>query len=254
MAPDNDSPATCPHCGQPRRAADLQCPACGADLRETGAFASGQGQAAARQGEHGSDVNEPVSGASAVMEADSGDDVPSTVPVEHEALIVCGGCGYACRPDDVTCPRCGTRLRKSDTSVLSAMQQAIITKPVEPHAIERFEPGTNAILQLVSSGGWLSLALDEPMILGRGPSVTGEKTLDLTDFGGYEQGMSRRHCMLRRSDNRLKVADLGSANGTYLNDKQLVPHVDYTVRHGDQLVLGRLAITVLFSIVKLSDN
>ena len=254
MVPDKDSPATCPHCGQACQPADLQCPACGVDLKEAAKHAAAQDQAAARQGEGDSDVKEPVAGGSAVMEADGGDETPSTVPVEHEALIVCSGCGFACSPEDVTCPKCGTHLRRPDAAMLAAMQQAIITKPVEPHAIERFEPGTNAILQLVSSGGWLSLSLDEPMILGRGPSLTGEKTLDLTDFGGYEEGMSRRHCILRRSENRLKIADLGSANGTYLNEKQLIPHVDYTIRHGDQLVLGRLAITVLFSIIKLSDN
>ncbi len=254
MTPDETVPVVCPQCGRECKPAENYCPMCGANLENATAGSAAQEQRAAKQSQGDSDAKEHVTGGSAVAEAGSDDGTPITVPVEERSLVMCACCGYPCRAGDATCPKCGCDLNAPDTERLLVAQQAMISTPVEPYSVELFEPGTNAILQLNMSGGWLSLGLEEPLILGRGPSVTGEKMLDLTDFGGYEQGMSRRHCMLRRSGNNLKIADLGSANGTYLNGKQLIPHVDYIVRHGDQLMLGRLPVTILFSIIKLSDN
>jgi pSer/pThr/pTyr-binding forkhead associated (FHA) protein len=100
------------------------------------------------------------------------------------------------------------------------------------------------------SGVCISVAANKPTVLGRGGVVDNTETaIDLSEFGAYQCGVSRRHCQLRRRGMQLLLTDLGSANGTYLNDQALVPHRDQVVAHGDRVTLSRLRLTVLFSVL-----
>jgi len=49
--------------------------------------------------------------------------------------------------------------------------------------------------------------------------------------------VSRRHCQLSQNEDTLKIRDLGSRNGTYLNDNRID---EATVRAGDYLKIGPL--------------
>jgi pSer/pThr/pTyr-binding forkhead associated (FHA) protein len=61
-----------------------------------------------------------------------------------------------------------------------------------------------------------------------------------------DAGVSRRHALLlRRPDGGVLVRDLGSANGTLLNGKEVPPGVDTPWNEGDTLAVGawtRLAL------------
>jgi pSer/pThr/pTyr-binding forkhead associated (FHA) protein len=56
--------------------------------------------------------------------------------------------------------------------------------------------------------------------------------------------VSRRHVLIIREGNLLKVADLGSTNGTYLNGVRLQQHQPRLLRTGDRLSLGELVLKV----------
>lgn len=47
--------------------------------------------------------------------------------------------------------------------------------------------------------------------------------------------VSRRHAEIRMDGDRLVVRDVGSANGTFVNDRRLVPSADHEVHAGDVL-------------------
>jgi len=49
--------------------------------------------------------------------------------------------------------------------------------------------------------------------------------------------VSRRHCQLNQNEDTVKIRDLGSRNGTYLNDERVD---EATVRAGDYLRIGPL--------------
>jgi pSer/pThr/pTyr-binding forkhead associated (FHA) protein len=52
--------------------------------------------------------------------------------------------------------------------------------------------------------------------------------------------------VIRRDGDGYEVLDLGSVNGTWLNEKRLVPHKAYPLSSGSYLRLGRMRIFVLY--------
>jgi hypothetical protein len=83
-------------------------------------------------------------------------------------------------------------------------------------------------------------------VLGRRVGTTSEIFLDLSPWGGYHLGLSRRHAVIRRTKEGYEVLDLGSVNGTWLNDERLVPHKAYQFTSGSYLRLGRMNLYVLY--------
>lgn len=70
--------------------------------------------------------------------------------------------------------------------------------------------------------------------------------LDLTPFGALKHGVSRHHAKLLMQDERLYILDLGSSNGTYVRRERLIPNVLTLLRTGDEVLLGRMRMQILF--------
>jgi predicted component of type VI protein secretion system len=73
-----------------------------------------------------------------------------------------------------------------------------------------------------------------------GPTVIGRQ--DGCDIMIATDELSRRHCELRPTADGLWVEDLGSANGTFINDKRITREL---IRAGDELRLDTLRFQVL---------
>jgi hypothetical protein len=69
-------------------------------------------------------------------------------------------------------------------------------------------------------------------------------TIDLSPFRAEELGVSRGHLTMSLEGNAVIVIDNQSLNGTHLNGKFLEPGKPYTLRHGDELILGMMTIQV----------
>lgn len=70
--------------------------------------------------------------------------------------------------------------------------------------------------------------------------------VDLIPYGAMDRGVSRIHATMHIEDGVLYITDNGSTNGTYLGGKQLDPHEPTAVKKGDELLLGRLAVQIMF--------
>ncbi len=68
----------------------------------------------------------------------------------------------------------------------------------------------------------------EPLVIGRSPNC---------DIQVDQESVSRNHCRIRFEDGEFLVRDLGSTNGTYVNDDLV--QADGRLRRGDQLKVGR---------------
>lgn len=70
--------------------------------------------------------------------------------------------------------------------------------------------------------------------------------LDLTAYGAHNKGVSRTHAAISQMGHTLMLTDLGSSNGTYLNEVRLMPNQPRIVRDGDTIRLGQLVAYVRF--------
>lgn len=66
--------------------------------------------------------------------------------------------------------------------------------------------------------------------------------LDLTDDGGAEMGVSRRHALIRKQERGLVLIDKSSVNGTWIDRERLVPDQAYPLSHATQVRFGRLPV------------
>jgi pSer/pThr/pTyr-binding forkhead associated (FHA) protein len=57
--------------------------------------------------------------------------------------------------------------------------------------------------------------------------------------------VSREHCMLTRREGQYFITDLGSSNGTYINEQRIPGHVTYPIRVGDRIRLANLIFDVM---------
>lgn len=96
-------------------------------------------------------------------------------------------------------------------------------------------PSTSTGWHLIASGDWLSgqrFAINQHAVLGR------DSSCDITIPGTH---LSRRHAELAVSGNKLLVRDLGSSNGTFVNDKQVT---ETELQAGDTIRFDVLIFTV----------
>jgi signal transduction histidine kinase len=93
--------------------------------------------------------------------------------------------------------------------------------------------------------------LNGEVVLGREQDVPG--FADICLAGNAEQlGVSRRHAMLRPTESKLYLIDLGSTNGTSINGHSIGVNMPYSLSNGDIVRLGRMEFTV--SILKHPEH
>jgi pSer/pThr/pTyr-binding forkhead associated (FHA) protein len=95
--------------------------------------------------------------------------------------------------------------------------------------------------------GWarVQIALRPAITFGRSDEdVTAD--VDLTSFGARDKGVSRQHIIVMQQGGRLFVKDLGSKNGTRINNDALRANILYELMDGDVLQLGKLQLAIYF--------
>ena len=68
----------------------------------------------------------------------------------------------------------------------------------------------------------------------------------LTPYGAGDRGLSRVHAQIHVEAEQLFITDLNSTNGTFLAGKRLEPHTPTLLRKGDELLLGRLGVQLMY--------
>lgn len=175
--------------------------------------------------------------------------------MEAAATKSCPVCGQKNELTAVICRSCGSPLEafpagptttKRVKGRREASEQSI--QVPAPSAQKQAKPPKDGISFYVEGyEAPIDIRREGEFILGR--KVTGDLTetlVDLSPFGGYEKGVSRRHAAIRRKGNGYEILDLGSTNGTWLNQFLLLPDKSYPLESGTQIRLGRLSLLVLF--------
>lgn len=154
--------------------------------------------------------------------------------------IVCGHCGAALE-DPFMDP--GAKTKTSDMPAL--VPESIRDWPIDEAAVP--DSGIAVYLEGIFNPAYIDSKGE--FVIGRKAGTTSEVSealFDLAPSGGYHLGLSRRHAVIRRTEHGYEVLDLGSVNGTWLNDERLVPHKSYPLASGSHLRLGSLRLFVLY--------
>jgi pSer/pThr/pTyr-binding forkhead associated (FHA) protein len=171
-------------------------------------------------------------------------------------MQVCPNCSHRNRPGVVFCENCGTSLigdspistkylGSKDSADSLANAAAIVAKV----SSDIFGKGTILRIEIAGTEPVL-LKPKEETVFGRRDPLTGAMPdVDLTSFAGYRMGVSRRHAIIKQTeDYRLELFDLGSSNGTFLNGVRLSSHKPYVLHDGDEIRFGQMALRVYFQV------
>ena len=151
-------------------------------------------------------------------------------------MRICPQCKAVYLPNTIFSESCGTALHaRNGTAEIPQSAPGPGSGPLRSVVFEISGSGRSAEVQLTG----------DSIILGRHDQRSSMMpALDLTDDGALDKGVSRRHARLLLKGNQLLIEDLGSANGTRVNDVTLAPNQPFPLQHGDFIRLGRLRLHV----------
>jgi serine/threonine-protein kinase len=159
-----------------------------------------------------------------------------SVQVGHETLqvqtVYCGFCGGRIAADDIFCAHCGAR------QPLAGVGSSATLRPARPTA-KLVVAGTTEL------DAAFTLQKDNNLVGRTDPHSNIFPEIDLSRFDP-ETKVSRRHARIWREGDSFLVEDLGSVNGTVINDSvRLAPRQPRVLDSGDKLRLGETTLHFL---------
>jgi hypothetical protein len=170
-------------------------------------------------------------------------------------MRTCPECGSTYHPNTVFCEECGAQLPThavSDAGIGRSTSSSGVSGRVmeglggDMLSTQAGPPPMILFLEVLSTKRLVELhPVGASPTLGRSDAATASiPTVDLSEDGGAEAGVSRRHARLLWQDGSWWLDDLNSANGTQLNDQRVTPGQPVSLNHGDVIQLGRLFLRV----------
>lgn len=149
-------------------------------------------------------------------------------PASPSTGLRCPQCNSPFDAGDAFCTQCGYR-PDTETGPTPGTQETLIIDP----------PSARLIMK--RDGSAIALPDKSEILIGReDPMNDYFPDIDLTPFGGSEQGVSRRHArILKRADGYF-IEDLNSTNYTFVNQEKLVRGQQRPLKIGDELRFGRV--------------
>ena len=142
------------------------------------------------------------------------------------------------------------RLRDANT-----LLERLVGKEVDPDlmpvestvAVPKDKIGRHRLID-VASGTAFFFSNGDEMTIGRADPVTGIlPDIDLTSVD-TNRSVSRRHAKIIRSGNDYHMLEeVGTVNGTYVNDVRIPTGVPVTIHDGDLIKIGLISMKALFS-------
>ncbi len=159
---------------------------------------------------------------------------------------VCRRCQHKNPGEALKCAWCGAPLNTASTTIQipDLVRRDALSQPRQPTG-----PASDGLAMYIAGEVQpMMVRGKDEVILGRtstegGPSVV----IDLTPYNAGMLGVSRRHARIIVADEAYLLEDLGSTNGTWLNEKHLPARTQFVLRNGDQIRLGQLILFVYFA-------
>jgi hypothetical protein len=175
--------------------------------------------------------------------------------VQYMAAFACTQCGHVNPHGALFCEECFTLLletkpdpRRTTLSLEAVSQDGPIVagrlrKLGRTAHIGKLDRRSVA-LYIGSRDEPLIVALVNQVLLGRATLSANQTLVDLSAFGARNSGVSRQHCSLKRGTIGVTAQDLGSSNGTWLDEVRLEPYRPALIVSGALLRLGQLELEI----------
>jgi hypothetical protein len=164
-------------------------------------------------------------------------------------VIFCLVCHHKISADAKLCNFCGAPVARSKPPERSTLKVAPI--PVRTAGLDvlhkRYSPklpDNTFALFILDESEPLIIENSEAIYLGRFAQNPTSSSVDLTQYGAAEMGVSRSHARIKWSEGIYEIEDLASSNGTWLNYQRLAYGTSYELHNGDIILLGQLQLTI----------
>lgn len=151
-------------------------------------------------------------------------------------------------------------IQETANSLIAPPEEAQALPPVNTSAVDypqmphqprygALSAGTDVKLKITIKGydEPLIISLEQDQVLGRQiPVADGQVQIDLSPYKARENGVSRHHALISKDQDLIKVMDLKSTNGSFLNEARMLPFQPRILRDGDELRLGLLILQIKF--------
>lgn len=168
-------------------------------------------------------------------------------------MITCPNCKQEGLDGAIFCLECGAHLLGADPRATQSIQTDGMSR-LKGNYIIADKPSITTqawvTLHLIESGQLLPLAERKEYTLGRvNEGQPAAPDMDLSPYRAFENGVSRIHAIIKCTENRVRIMDLGSSNGTFVNGVRLAAQVETPLQNGDMVALGKLKIQILLSYI-----
>ncbi len=157
----------------------------------------------------------------------------------------CPDCNHENRTGTLVCDSCSADL-------YDMLVEQVETKQLQRHATRKLkldEPASSRPVMLyIGNQTPLVIERRNGQIIGRKDLQNNAMSLhiDLTDYNGQRQGVSRQHARIDARSLPPVLMDLGSYNGTYVNGVKLNADQPYPLESSDEIRLGRLIVRIYY--------
>lgn len=162
--------------------------------------------------------------------------------------IFCPSCHLRNEKDAKYCSFCGASL---DPFIRTALTTQSIDTKTEQHRtildashMEKVPVGALGLFVLDETEPIIISHGSKGLIIGRSYGDSEDTLVDLSTYGAQQLGVSRRHASISFMDNGFVIKDLGSTNGTWVNNKRLISNEICRLQNNDIINLAWLYMTV----------
>lgn len=136
-----------------------------------------------------------------------------------------------------------TWIVSEDDSVSQALTDILRAKIEDEHTID-----SQGVLFYIANETKPIVITNEDIIrIGRTDQESTSVTLDVTPFYGAELGVSRLHAEIVFQEGSYFIKDMGSTNGTWVNNTKIAPYRQTLLQDADQIRLGHFTMLVKFA-------
>jgi pSer/pThr/pTyr-binding forkhead associated (FHA) protein len=161
--------------------------------------------------------------------------------------IICPNCQHHNAADADVCAQCGKSLSGRTTVAAPAIAAIDVLQPlIQPPALNIGE----VMFLVAGKPDPIRMRLmpgENEIMLGRRFEGENGPHLDLSEVSEAAASVSRRHALVRLSGDKPTVQDLGSTNGTWVNENELAAGEAHPLSTGDLIRMGQQFVFIYFA-------